>query len=108
MSLVGVSSTTCRSAFQTERFGQWTKGRSCDTFGLTGLLLVTKDDVKDIHNLKIWLAVNGEKGQDGPTATMIDKPVFLVSYLSQFMSLHLGDITSTGTLAWRYCSSARS
>jgi 2-keto-4-pentenoate hydratase/2-oxohepta-3-ene-1,7-dioic acid hydratase in catechol pathway len=84
-------------AFQTERSGQWTKGKSCDTFGPTGPWLVTKDEIEDVDNLKMWLTVNGKKRQDGSTATMVYKPAFLVSYLSQFMSLQPGDIISTGT-----------
>ena len=84
-------------AFQTERSGQWTKGKSCDTFGPIGPWLVTKDEIEDIDNLKMWLTVNGKTRQDGSTATMVYKPAFLVSYLSQFMSLHPGDIISTGT-----------
>jgi len=84
-------------AFQTERQGQWTKGKSCDTFGPTGPWPVTKDEVKDPTNLKMWLTVNGKTMQDGSSATMIYKPAFLVSYLSQFMSLMPGDIISTGT-----------
>jgi 2-keto-4-pentenoate hydratase/2-oxohepta-3-ene-1,7-dioic acid hydratase in catechol pathway len=84
-------------SFQTERSGQWTKGKSCDTFGPTGPWLVTKDEIKDVHNLGMWLTVNGKKRQNGSTATMVYKPAFLVSYLSQFMSLHPGDIISTGT-----------
>lgn len=84
-------------AFQTERSGQWTKGKSCDTFGPTGPWLVTKDEIKDVHNLKMWLTVNGKTRQNGSTSTMVYKPAFLVSYLSQFMSLHPGDIISTGT-----------
>lgn len=84
-------------AFQAERAGQWTKGKSCDTFGPTGPWMVTKDEIKDVHNLKMWLTVNGKTMQDGSTATMVYKPAFLVSYLSQFMSLHPGDIISTGT-----------
>ena len=84
-------------AFQTERHGQWTKGKSCDTFGPTGPWLVTKDEVKDPTELKMWLTVNGKTMQDGSTNTMVYKPAFLVSYLSQFMSLQPGDIISTGT-----------
>ncbi|PSJ57104.1 fumarylacetoacetate hydrolase family protein [Pseudaminobacter soli (ex Li et al. 2025)] len=84
-------------AFQTERSGQWTKGKSCDTFGPTGPWLVTKDEIKDVLSLKMWLSVNGQTMQDGTTATMVFKPAFLVSYLSQFMTLHPGDIISTGT-----------
>lgn len=84
-------------AFQTERSGQWTKGKSCDTFGPTGPWLVTKDEIDDVQNLRMWLTVNGKTRQDGSTATMVYKPAFLVSYLSQFMTLHPGDIISTGT-----------
>ena len=84
-------------AFQTERSGQWTKGKSCDTFGPTGPWLVTKDEVPDPQNLKMWLTVNGEFMQDGSTKTMVFGAAYLVSYLSQFMSLQPGDIISTGT-----------
>ncbi|MGE0282015.1 MAG: fumarylacetoacetate hydrolase family protein [Rhizobiaceae bacterium] len=84
-------------AFQAERQGQWTKGKSCDTFGPTGPWLVTKEEIEDVDNLKMWLTVNGKTMQDGSTSTMVYKPAFLVSYLSQFMSLHPGDIISTGT-----------
>ncbi|MDH6232048.1 2-keto-4-pentenoate hydratase/2-oxohepta-3-ene-1,7-dioic acid hydratase in catechol pathway [Mesorhizobium soli] len=84
-------------AFQTERSGQWTKGKSCDTFGPIGPWLVTKDEVADPQNLSMWLTVNGQKVQDGSTQTMVYGVKYLVSYLSQFMSLHPGDIISTGT-----------
>ncbi len=84
-------------AFQAERQGQWTKGKSCDTFGPTGPWLVTKDEVADPQNLKMWLKVNGETMQDGSTKTMVYGVAHLVSYLSQFMSLQPGDIISTGT-----------
>ncbi|TPK67555.1 fumarylacetoacetate hydrolase family protein [Mesorhizobium sp. B2-4-15] len=84
-------------AFQAERQGQWTKGKSCDTFGPTGPWLVTKDEVSDPQNLKMWLTVNGKTMQDGSTRTMVYGVKYLVSYLSQFMSLHPGDIISTGT-----------
>lgn len=84
-------------AFQTERSGQWTKGKSCDSFGPTGPWLVTKDEVADPQNLKMWLKVNDETVQDGSTKTMVYGVAFLVSYLSQFMSLRPGDIISTGT-----------
>lgn len=84
-------------AFQIERAGQWTKGKSCDTFGPTGPWLVTKDEVADPQNLKMWLTVNGETMQDGSTKTMVYGVRHLVSYLSQFMSLQPGDIISTGT-----------
>lgn len=84
-------------AFQAERQGQWTKGKSCDTFGPTGPWLVTKDEVSDPQNLKMWLTVNGKTMQNGSTKTMVYGVKYLVSYLSQFMSLHPGDIISTGT-----------
>ncbi|NHT77306.1 2-keto-4-pentenoate hydratase/2-oxohepta-3-ene-1,7-dioic acid hydratase in catechol pathway [Rhizobium sp. PP-F2F-G38] len=84
-------------AFQTERSGQWTKGKSCDTFGPTGPWLVTKDEVPDPQDLRLWLKVNGETMQDGTTKTMVYGVAYLVSYLSQFMSLQPGDIISTGT-----------
>lgn len=84
-------------AFQTERSGQWTKGKSCDSFGPIGPWLVTKDEVADPQNLGMWLTVNGQKVQDGSSKTMVYGVRYLVSYLSQFMSLHPGDIISTGT-----------
>lgn len=84
-------------AFQTERSGQWTKGKSCDTFGPTGPWLVTKDEVTDPQDLRLWLKVNGKTMQDGSTKTMVYGAAYLVSYLSQFMSLQPGDIISTGT-----------
>ncbi|MEM8800977.1 MAG: fumarylacetoacetate hydrolase family protein [Pseudomonadota bacterium] len=84
-------------AFQTERAGQWTKGKSCDDFGQTGPFLVTPDEVPDPQNLSMWLEVNGERMQDGSTRTMVYGVAHLVSYLSQFFTLHPGDIISTGT-----------
>ena len=84
-------------AFQTERSGQWTKGKSCDNFGQTGPWLVTPDEVPDPQNLPMWLTVNGEKMQNGSTKTMVYGVAHLVSYLSQFFTLHPGDIISTGT-----------
>lgn len=83
--------------FQTRRSGQWTKGKSCDNFGPVGPWLVTPDEVADPQSLKLWLSVNGEKVQNGNTDKMIYGVRFLVSYLSQFMTLHPGDIISTGT-----------
>ena len=83
--------------FQLERGGQWDKGKGCDTFGPLGPWLVTSDEVGDPANLSMWLDVNGTRRQDGSTRTMIFKPAFLVSYLSQFMSLHPGDVITTGT-----------
>ena len=84
-------------AFQLERGGQWDKGKGCDTFGPIGPWLVTKDEVKDFNNLDMWLEVNGKRYQNGSTKTMVYKVPFLVSYLSQFMSLQPGDVISTGT-----------
>ena len=83
--------------FQIEHSGQWTKGKSADTFGPTGPWLVTKDEIADPQNLKMWLEVNGKRYQNGSTATMVYGVKFLVAYLSKFMSLHPGDIISTGT-----------
>ncbi len=84
-------------AFQAERAGQWTKGKSCDNFGQTGPWLVTRDEVADPQNLGMWLDVNGERMQDGSTNTMVYGVAHVVSYLSQFFTLHPGDIISTGT-----------
>lgn len=84
-------------AFQMERAGQWTKGKSSDTFGPIGPWLVTRDDVADPQNLSMWLTVNGQTMQNGSSNTMVYGVAFLVSYLSQFMTLHPGDIISTGT-----------
>ncbi|MBB4008735.1 fumarylacetoacetate hydrolase family protein [Allorhizobium taibaishanense] len=92
-----VSHDVSERAFQTERSGQWTKGKSCDTFGPIGPWLVTKDEITDPQNLKMWLTVNGDTMQDGSSKTMVYGVAFLVSYLSQFMSLHPGDVISTGT-----------
>jgi ureidoglycolate lyase len=83
--------------FQTERGGQWTKGKSADTFGPIGPWLVTKDEVADPQNLKMWLEVDGHRYQDGSTKTMIFGVAHLVAYLSQFMSLQPGDVITTGT-----------
>ena len=84
-------------AFQTERSGQWTKGKSCDNFGPLGPWLVTRDEVADPQALAMWLTVNGVKRQNGSTRTMVYGVRYLVSYLSQFMSLEPGDVISTGT-----------
>jgi 2-keto-4-pentenoate hydratase/2-oxohepta-3-ene-1,7-dioic acid hydratase in catechol pathway len=92
-----VSHDVSERAFQTERAGQWTKGKSCDTFGPIGPWLVTKDEITDPQNLKMWLSVNGKMMQDGSSKTMVYGVAHLVSYLSQFMSLHPGDVISTGT-----------
>jgi ureidoglycolate lyase len=84
-------------SFQAERSGQWTKGKSCDTFGPTGPWMVTRDEISDPQNLKMTLDVNGKRYQDGSTNTMIFGVKFLVHYLSQFFTLHPGDVISTGT-----------
>ncbi|CAO3403264.1 fumarylacetoacetate hydrolase family protein [Azospirillum sp. 11R-A] len=83
--------------FQIERQGQWTKGKSCDTFGPIGPWLVTRDEVPDPQALDMWLEVNGHRYQNGSTRTMVYGVAHVVSYLSQFMSLHPGDVISTGT-----------
>ncbi|KAA3499858.1 MULTISPECIES: fumarylacetoacetate hydrolase family protein [Rhizobium/Agrobacterium group] len=92
-----VSHDVSERAFQTERAGQWTKGKSCDTFGPIGPWLVTKDEVANPQNLGMWLKVNGQTMQDGSSNTMVYGVAHVVSYLSQFMSLHPGDVISTGT-----------
>ena len=84
-------------AYQLERSGQWSKGKSCDTFAPIGPWFVTADEVRDPTNLKMWLDVDGRRYQQGSTATMIFSPAHLVSYISQFMSLQPGDLISTGT-----------
>jgi 2-keto-4-pentenoate hydratase/2-oxohepta-3-ene-1,7-dioic acid hydratase in catechol pathway len=84
-------------AFQTERSGQWTKGKSCDNFGQTGPWLVTPDEVADPQNLSMWLTVNGQTMQNGSTRTMVYGVAHIIAYLSQFFTLHPGDIISTGT-----------
>jgi len=92
-----VTNDVSERAFQIERAGQWTKGKSCDNFGQTGPWLVTRDEVADPQDLKMYCDVNGERKQDGSTKTMVYGVKHLVSYLSQFMTLHPGDIISTGT-----------
>jgi 2-keto-4-pentenoate hydratase/2-oxohepta-3-ene-1,7-dioic acid hydratase in catechol pathway len=84
-------------AFQIERHGQWTKGKSCDSFGPIGPWLVTADEVADPQNLAMFCDVNGHRFQNGSTKTMVYGVRFLISYLSQFMSLQPGDVISTGT-----------
>ena len=84
-------------AWQIERGGQWTKGKSGDNFGPTGPWLVTPDEIADPQDLAMWLTVNGKKVQNGSTRTMVFGVAKLVSYLSHFMTLHPGDIISTGT-----------
>ena len=84
-------------AYQIERAGTWDKGKGCDTFGPIGPWLVTRDEIADHDNLRLWLEVDGHRYQDGSTATMVFKVPHLVAYCSQFMSLQPGDIISTGT-----------
>lgn len=83
--------------YQLERGGQWDKGKGCDTFGPVGPWLVTADEVPDPQNLDMWLEVNGHRYQQGSTRTMVFTVAHLVSYISRFMTLHPGDIISTGT-----------
>ncbi len=83
--------------FQTERSGQWTKGKGCPTFGPLGPWLVTLDEIGDLDNLEMFLDINGRRAQTGNTSTMIFKIAYLVSYISQFMALDPGDVVTTGT-----------
>ena len=85
--------------FQIERNGQWVKGKSCDTFAPLGPFMATQDEVAETNNLRLWLTVNGKIMQDGNTSNLIFKIPFLVSYVSQFMTLLPGDVISTGTPA---------
>ena len=84
-------------AFQLERGGQWTKGKSCDTFCPVGPFLATADEIKDVNDLAMTLDVNGQRMQNGSSRTMIFDVHYLVHYLSQFMTLEAGDVISTGT-----------
>jgi 2,4-diketo-3-deoxy-L-fuconate hydrolase len=92
-----ISHDVSERAFQLERGGQWTKGKSCDTFNPLGPWLATPDEIADAGNLSMSLKVNGEFRQRGNTSTMIFHPAYLVHYLSQFMTLEPGDLISTGT-----------
>ncbi len=92
-----VSHDVSERAFQIERSGQWTKGKSADSFGPIGPWLVTADEVPDPQNLDLWLEVDGHRYQNGSTRTMVFGVAAIVSHLSQFMSLHPGDVISTGT-----------
>lgn len=83
--------------FQLERNGQWTKGKGCDTFSPMGPYLVTKDEIKNFNDLHMWLKVNGKMMQDNNSDDMIFEVPFLISYISQFMTLLPGDVISTGT-----------
>jgi 2,4-didehydro-3-deoxy-L-rhamnonate hydrolase len=84
-------------AFQSERGGQWTKGKSAETFNPAGPWLVTPDEIPDVNNLDMWLDINGERRQTGNTRTMIFDAYFIVHYLSQFLVLEPGDLINTGT-----------
>lgn len=92
-----VTNDVSEREWQIERSGQWTKGKSCDNFGQIGPWLVTRDEVADPQDLPMWLTVNGKMMQNGSTKTMVYGVAHLVSYLSQFMTLHPGDVISTGT-----------
>ena len=83
--------------FQTERSGQWVKGKCCETFGPLGPWLVTPDEVGNVDELGMWLDVNGQRRQTGTTATMIFKIPYILSYVTQFMVLEAGDVVTTGT-----------
>lgn len=92
-----ISNDVSERAFQLERGGQWTKGKSCDNFNPLGPYLVTKDEIQDVQNLSMTLSVNGQQRQNGSTQRMIFDCYFLVHYLSQFMTLEAGDLISTGS-----------
>lgn len=92
-----VANDVSERAWQMERAGQWTKGKSSDNFGQVGPWLVTRDEVPDPQALRLWLNLNGAKMQDGSTKTMVYGAGFLISYLSQFFTLQPGDIIMTGT-----------
>ncbi|MBB2149946.1 fumarylacetoacetate hydrolase family protein [Pedobacter gandavensis] len=85
--------------FQLERNGTWDKGKGCDTFAPLGPFLATQDEIADVNNLRLWLTVNGKKMQDGNTSNFIFNIPFVISYVSQFMTLLPGDVISTGTPA---------
>lgn len=92
-----ISHDVSERAFQLERGGQWTKGKSCDNFNPLGPWLLTPDEINDVHNLSMSLHVNGKQMQQGNTKNMIFDCWYLVHYLSQFMTLEGGDMISTGT-----------
>lgn len=85
--------------FQLERNGQWVKGKSCDTFAPIGPFVATPDEIADVHNLRLWLTLNGKTMQDGNTSNLIFNVPYMVSYISQFMTLLPGDVITTGTPA---------
>ena len=90
---------TVAMAFQIERGGQWSKGKSAETFNPAGPWLVTPDEIDNVLELGMWLDVSGVRRQTGSTSTMIFDPYFIVHYLSQFMVLYPGDVINTGTPA---------
>jgi 2,4-didehydro-3-deoxy-L-rhamnonate hydrolase len=92
-----VANDVSERAFQIERGGQWTKGKSAETFNPAGPWLVTPDQIDDVLNLRMWLDVSGVRRQDGSTSTMIFDPYVIVHYLSQFLVLEPGDLINTGT-----------
>jgi 2,4-diketo-3-deoxy-L-fuconate hydrolase len=92
-----ISNDVSERAFQNERSGQWSKGKSAETFNPCGPWLATTDEIADVMALGMWLDVNGQRRQTGSTATMIFDPYFIVHYLSQFMVLEPGDLINTGT-----------
>jgi 2,4-diketo-3-deoxy-L-fuconate hydrolase len=92
-----VANDVSERAFQIERGGQWSKGKSAETFNPAGPWLVTTDEIDDVLNLSMWLDVSGVRRQDGSTSTMIFDPYFIVHYLSQFLVLEPGDLINTGT-----------
>jgi 2,4-didehydro-3-deoxy-L-rhamnonate hydrolase len=85
--------------FQLERAGTWDKGKGCDTFAPLGPVLTTKDEIGDVHNLRLWLKLNDKTVQDGNTSDFIFNIPFVISYVSRFMTLLPGDVISTGTPA---------
>jgi 2,4-diketo-3-deoxy-L-fuconate hydrolase len=92
-----LSNDISERAFQLERSGQWSKGKSAETFNPCGPWLVTPDEIEDVLSLGMWLDVNDQRRQNGSTATMVFDPYFIVHYLSQFMVLEPGDLINTGT-----------
>ncbi|WP_445737160.1 fumarylacetoacetate hydrolase family protein [Mariniflexile sp.] len=92
-----VSHDVSERAFQLEMGGQWTKGKSCDSFNPLGPYMVTANDIVDVNNLNMSLYVNGEQMQKGNTSFMVFDPYTIVEYLSQFMTLEAGDLINTGT-----------
>ena len=89
----------CEREWQLERGGQWVKGKSCDSFAPLGPFIATPDEIPDVHNLALWLTVNGERKQNGSTRDLVFNVPVLVSYISHFMTLLPGDVISTGTPA---------